>query len=272
MRQDVNTHIHTSLFARPAPLPFIITAQSAAFISFEVHNVTDNAHSPVVNATWTFSLASGQRMFGFCVDAVALAPQPPPPVIMAITMAMYFTPRSLYMLFDDGAAQMMNNPQMFFGSNSSWHRFYSLGGGGSVDVLLKSDAIPLSVFIAGNWDGRNSGVQLVLAGDFQPLEDWTDGWENANNVSMPAAGTAWHAALEIAVNNHNFPVSRVSAGVQMDVNDLAAVLTGSYASPAGALLSHYYAPEGRIGPCIATPGVCYANTYLYASMVTLRAR
>ena len=84
---------------------------------------------------------------------------------------------------------------MFFGSNTSWHRFYSLGGGGSVDVVLQSEvwwlamgayvgcvcfmttqALPLSVFIAGNWDERNSGCQLVLAGDFQPLEDWTDGW------------------------------------------------------------------------------------------------
>ena len=68
--------------------------------------------------------------------------------------------------------------------------------------------------------------------------------------------------MAIAVNNHNFPVSRVPAAVGMNFNDLAAVHIGSYANPAGALLSHYYAPEGRIGPCLATPQVCYANTYL----------
>lgn len=118
------------------------------------------------------------------------------------------------------------------------------------------------------WNRQFSGLQLVLAGGkLAPVEAWLDGWENSKAAAV-GKGSKFTTALLLAPNNLPFPSSAVpTCGAALPVADLTAVMSAVYGSPAGALVSHKFAPEGRITPCIGTPGRCYG--YAHAAVLLL---
>lgn len=118
------------------------------------------------------------------------------------------------------------------------------------------------------WNRQFSGLQLVLAGGkLAPVEAWLDGWENSKAATV-GKGSKFTTALLLAPNNLPFPSSAVpTCGAALPVADLTAVMSAVYGSPAGALVSHKFAPEGRITPCIGTPGRCYG--YAHAAVLLL---
>lgn len=63
--------------------------------------------------------------------------------------------------------------------NDTMGRLYALGGPGSVDVSFNatlSTRPVATVLIAGVWDTRHAGVQLMYAGTAPKLDAWTTGW------------------------------------------------------------------------------------------------
>lgn len=260
------THSSASV-ARASPLAYTVLEQSDDAAAFRVQGVTDaTSSSALVSAAWEFGLSRTSRALEFNSSAVPLGKAS----VVSVRLSWYFTPVSTYAFFDDGVMQSMQQAQPYFASAEPYSRVYAMGpaDAGAVDVRPNTAVAPLppqSVIINGIWNEQRSGLAHVYAGSL-PTETWVDGWESSTPVDIAPVPTGsfapWNSSLFITPNDAAYPSGDVPTGASaLPAADLQAVLSAVYGSPAGALVSHAFAPEGRITPCIGTPGRCYADLY-----------
>jgi hypothetical protein len=181
--------------------------------------------------------------------------------VVAVRTSLAFDLPATYALLDDGALQMMNQVHPLLATQSQLTRLYCLGRASSMTVTPVNVQAAQTVIVNGVWDGQRCGVQFVHAGSLAPLESWTDDWD-ASGVVAVSRGQSWGAIFSLTPNSRSFPASLVPADLTgVDVDDVHAILAAVYGSPAGALMSHQFAPEGRISPCVASPDRCYDDLY-----------
>jgi hypothetical protein len=246
----------TSSFVRSTPLAVTSLANNSVYAAFSVGGITDSVVNARVGATFTFSLAQNDRSLGFNVSATALRPFN----TSLVRLSTAWSPASTLAQYDTGVRQGLNNPPPFIASSRPLQRFIGLGYTGAVDVTPV--ALPpagQTILYAGDWNGKRSGLDVVLAG--RVLNDlWLENWIG-NPIFAVAEGTAFPpVALRVSPNNYDFPAGLVSPNNRMDVTDLRSVLTAVYSAPYSALHSLDYAPQGRIAPCPNIRGdVCYVS-------------
>ena len=117
-----------------------------------------------------------------------------------------------------------------------------------------------------------SGLQEVLAGGVTSaqsdlIDHWRDGWESVPDTVIDPS-LSWNYTTELAANNMDFPTSTVGTNIQLPTKDVHAIMTGTYASPAGNLCTHMNEVRdgvsvGQIATSIALPGRGYSGTYNY---------
>ena len=151
---------------------------------------------------------------------------------------------------------MKGKTDSYFPSNDPLSSFYALGGGSSVDVLVRRSnsndgssngnnnnntaaaggvvtTVLRSSPAAG---GGGSGIHLSVLGAV-PVSNqnvWGAGWNGA--AAVPAAPAAtWSTSVLIAPNDRNFPCLNLTTGPNMPDTDLEAYMTGVYGSSPGCL-------------------------------------
>ena len=149
---------------------------------------------------------------------------------------------------------MKGKTNSFFPSNDPLSSFYALGGGSSVDVLVRrpntndgSNNGNNTTAAAGGVvttvlrsnpaaGGGGSGIHLSVLGAV-PVSNqnvWGAGWNGA--AAVPAAPSAtWSTSVLMAPNDRNFPCLNLTTGPNMPDTDLEAYMTGVYGSSPGCL-------------------------------------
>ena len=246
---------HASSAAAGPDLQATVRLASDNKAEVRIDGVLDDASDPLATSSWTLTLERGSRTLGLEVDARALRDGG----VAGLRVSHQFSPYSTYGLFEHrGVTQRMNAPDGYFASADALHRFYSLGGGGSVDVTADGqqetvlrNAAPGSA----SPSHPASGVEQVLAGSYPTRDAWDGkGWTAATPTELHA-GDRWHVRSEITPNDYDFPAATVPADVDLPFADLRALLTGVYGTAVGALDT--YALPGEASPTLATPGRGY---------------
>jgi hypothetical protein len=220
-----------------------------------IDGVVDDARNPLATSSWTLGLDRGSRTLDLRVDASALRDGS----TAALRLSQAFVPQSAYGLFEHrGVTQRMNSGNHFFASDDELHRFYSLGGGGSVDVTASGQRqTVLRNAPAGSASPATptSGIEQVLAGAYPTLDSWdAAGWTAASPVEVHT-GDRWSVHTRITPNDYDFPAAMVPDDVDLPFADLRALLTGIYGSAVGVLDT--YALPGEASPTLATPAHGY---------------
>jgi hypothetical protein len=221
--------------SRSTPLPFQVLTNTTDEVAVQIKGVTDQIVSPTITSTWTLSLKKGARGVSLNVSAVALQEG----IGNSLRVGAYTQLQSAYAVYEDGVLQMMNKMKPYYGTAVPLERFYSLGGGGAVDILLPDAANrpqQAVVYALGQLPGRSAGmsgltgVQLVMAGDFTESADtapgrgiycliaggpvpvnswhlpWRDGWALNRPLNI-TKGQSWSMHMQVFASEYDFPNS-----------------------------------------------------------------
>jgi hypothetical protein len=291
----------TAGWTRSAALPVTVVSQSASQATVRVSGMQDSATDPRVNVTMEFSLSQTSRSVSLSVSATVLPCHAGVAAcgggsassynVTSIRLGMYFTPRSGVAQLGDGLMESMDHDaEPFYATASGVERWSAVGDAsqGSVDVTFPSPYAGVAALWSGRWNGARSGLCLLWAGPL-PLEQWVQGW--TGNLVPPfstapvtvSAGTTFSQTVLLAPSDLGFPIGAlpVAEGVKaaglsgpwtsgaaqapaIDYTAPRSVLTGTYGGPMGSIVSHAFAPEGRITPCVWRDGnTCYGGTFNY---------
>lgn len=242
--------------ARPAVVVTSNTTQQATVV---LSGVLDSSTFTVVNSTWTLSLTSESRTVQLQVSARATRST----TLAGVRLSVYASPVATYGLFDDGTmATMGGSANNLFATNTNTSkllRSYFCGqgrpgasGSGCLDVDHDKDVLVQSVLMTGTvpMDFFRSGVQGVLVGGMPATGSWVPDWRFAPLVAV-SQGDTWTTSLKLTPNDRNFPAAGIPIPIGMSVDDIQALVAGSYVSAAGGLLTHVM--PGRISSTILHP-------------------
>lgn len=236
-----NTGLHASSMGAGRDLAVTVLKDTPAKIKVRIEGIVDDPEEPLVTSTWILSLAARERSFELETSTRPLGSAD----VAGVHIASYLAPTSVNGLFDRGVVQMMNSSAPYFASEDALNRFYTLGGGGSVDIKARgqSESVLLSA------DGSSfyrSGLQQVLSGSYPQRDRWDDaGWESASATHVDV-GQRWETSATIAANNFDFPVSTVPSGPNLPFEDLRALYTAIYGTSVGSLVSYEYPGETAV--------------------------
>ena len=237
-----------------------VLQDSPAQASVRIDGVTDDPSNPVVTSSWTLSLDSGSRSFRLQTATHALRTAN----IAGLRLASYLTPQSVYGLFQRGVVQDMNSPGPYFATTNPLDRVYTLGGGGSFDMLPSGNHPTVLLSAPANSPGGGaspfrSGVEQVLAGTYPQQETWSGTPWSSASPTVVTAGQGWTTDDRIAVNDHDFPAGTLSTRPNLPLPDLESIYTAVYGSSAGVLDT--FANPGEVAVTLAAPGRSYGGLY-----------
>ena len=247
---------HASSAGAASEVGVAILEDSLAKVVVCISGVVDDVGDPLLSADWTLSLAAGERFFTLDIVARALRTAP----VASICIAGYFTPASVYGLFERGVMQRMDSPLPCFASTDLLHRYYALDGNGCLDIVAPGpyETLLLNAPEASQ-HGYRSGFQQVLAGSYPIHDRWSEQlWEQAQPLVI-SAGQRWATRLRVAGNNYAFPVSHIPVACAMSFEDLRTFYTAIYATSVGSLVSYEFL--GEVSPTLAYPEHDYAPLF-----------
>lgn len=234
---------------------------TSALGSVRIDGIVDDAGSPLVIESWTLSLAAGRRDALLSIRGTVQAG-----AAVSVRHALYLAAPSIYALFDRGVAQMMAMPEGHLVATNPLRRFYALGDGRCLATERSVDGLPYGrnetvLLSSGAWHG--SGLLVSVAGTPLPVIDrWSTGDPWAQLAPTQLAAGTYAADWRLAPNSDNYPLLDVPpSATLLGQRDLAALLTGIYASPVGALASFDPQTPGEIGATIHAPTQGYHDLY-----------
>ena len=263
---DLGANDHTagqSTFASTAgagsSLHATVLQDSPDAASVRIDGITDDPGNPLVISSWTLSLNSGSRSFRLQTATHALRGAN----IAGLRLVSYLTPESVYGLFQRGVMQNVNGPDPYFATTNPLDRVYSLGGGGSFDMIPSGNhptvLLSAPASSSGSASPYRSGVEQVLAGTYPRQQTWSGTpWSSASPTAV-TAGQAWTTDDQIAVNDHDFPVATLSTRPNLPTADLESIYTAVYGSSVGVLDT--FANPGEVAVTLAAPGRSYGGLY-----------
>ena len=268
----------TSNWRRGLPIHASVLKNDSDCATVVLADLREQPNDPATSSNWTLSLCKDDRAIHFNSSTRVIRDA----YFTSLRLSLYFQADAGYWIFDDGPFQMADHVLApFFADDGVYSRFYALGenGAGGIDVIsLNANSTrdtslpylpPLSLMYSGHWNSVKSGLLQQYAGNFD-LREWKTGWQGAKNETpvLLHEGNVYQSAFKLYPNDMAFPVSSVPADYSLDTanipaDDIGAVLMGVFGSPTGSMVSHTFAPEGRITPCVYFPSGCYSTTYNY---------
>lgn len=276
-REDIDGRVFAS-WTTGASKGITVRVNRTDQVILELDGVIDDASAAGVQETWTLSLRQGQRYFDFRRTGKVVRALDK---TRAVRHSFSLVPTSLYAFFERGVVQMRNadcNP--FYASADTLPRFYALGGNGNdlhtagnMSIVVertrsRPQMIRTVLHSTANGAPQWTGLEEVVVGNAPPLDQWTSGWNNVPAGSI-AINASWDTTNRITPNNNDFPLfSSLVTSANLPDTDLAALLTGVYASPAGNLVTHdngvaMGARVGQIATSLHSPKTGYADSYNY---------
>lgn len=258
------TCLRNSVGSKRSPLLASWKSQTDKLVTVQFSGISDCASDPLVEETWTLSLAENQRNVDINISGHTLRSGS----VFGVMHSLYLNSLSVYGLFDRGLAQMMNKQGSCMGSNQTLDRVYFVGNSSALDFSrTDSSADEREIVLLSAGTGYSSGIQDIVVGKYPNLslrmsEAWTPCWRQIGGATAVTGKEVWDVSYVIAPNNYDFPVhalSRLSADhINLPFTDLRTYLTGIYASPVGCLQSYYDKQTGTIAPTVAHPDVGYS--------------
>jgi hypothetical protein len=247
---------HASSAAAAPTLRATILDRGGDRAAVRIDGVVDDAGDPLVTSSWTLALDRSSRALDLSVAARAVRDAGD---VAGIRLSQELAPAGAFGFFGRGVTERIDSPAPYFASSSRLERFYALGGG-AVDVRAQGQRqTVLRNAPAGGASPATpaSGIEQVLAGEYPNPDAWdAAGWGAAQATSV-RRGETWRLRATIAPNDRDFPAGEVAAKPALPADDLAAILTGVYATAAGVLDT--YALPGEAAPTLAHPGWSYGN-------------
>eukprot|EP00760_Papus_ankaliazontas_P022893 PhM_4_TR19065/c1_g1_i1/m.17121 len=254
-------------------------------VTVTIAGVQETCGNPMASETWTLYTNSTTNAVVLSISGQTTRPDNK---LVAIRHGVYLAATSVYGFFDAGVMQMKGagGGANFYATHSPPQLIYAVGGSGDTlhsrgDVslaMIRNDfytsefASDLVLLLSSdNGTPYWSGVQDVMIGNFNTTETWCVGWSGQPGVSGTVEqGITWHVGYVLVANDRDFPLLDINddGNSQLPLDDLHAILTGIYASPAGNLFTMPNAVEpnthvSQIATTIHRPDVGYSGTYNY---------
>jgi hypothetical protein len=210
---------------------------------------------PLVTEKWTISIASNDRAIAINFEGSVLNDL----MVKYIKHSILTPSTSIYGLFENGVAQMMNKKASCLWENIiPLNRVFMLGGGVAMDVIRTTAEKRPIVLVSNEMNSSDyaSGIEDIIIGEYPNYSrdydsSWsTDCWTNVKPVAIDRS-MAWNYTITFVPNDYDFPVfllrhivSAIRSQNDMPFEELHALLTGIYASPVGCLQSFYTNQKG----------------------------
>eukprot|EP00659_Diplonema_papillatum_P004349 gene4349-6733_t len=232
-----------------------------------VQGLADDCTNPFVTEAWVITIAGNDRFATFTATGQVKAS-----TSLSGMRVFDLNAQSIYALYETGVVQMkLPIPmELYFSSYDPLYRYYALGAT-SQEVDRRSATVErnytTSTVISAAQNGTQLSELLSNATNLTNLDTWVGSFPGGE---PSGAAVSYSHDFRVAPNNYDFPFlgapSLTSDDAQEAALDLAALLTGIYASPVGNLCTHQNEVQpgvqvGQIATTIHTPSCGYSNMY-----------